>query len=94
MAFTVKYQRYVPAAAQPADGPVFYSPIQSIDGPFTSIHQEYKDGLLVVYAHRGDELGMTYGPVFGTDAPPERQPPRPTLWVMNDQGQTVAKYDL
>lgn len=93
--FTVKYRRFQPCSQQPIDGPTFYDKVESIAGPFEHISQEYVDGLAVVYAHReGGAPGMTYGPVQADQGPPGTNAPRPTLWVMNDSGATVATYDL
>lgn len=87
--FTIKYRRFNPAGQAP-DGRSNFLPVESIDGPFTHVSQEWQDGYAVVYAHRGDALGMTYGPHgYGED-----YEPRPTLWVMNEQGATIAKYGL
>ena len=81
------------ASLQSSSVPVSYDQVESIDGPFCSVSQEYDRGYMVVYAHRSpSELGMTYGPIMEPDG--TNQPPRPTLWVMNEQGATVAKYDL
>lgn len=67
-----------------------------IDGPYESISTRYEDGYLTVYASRNYlQPGMTYGPVIGPELPPGTpQGPRPTLWVMNEAGATIAKYDL
>lgn len=67
-----------------------------IDGPYESIATRYEDGYLTVYASRNYlQPGMTYGPVIGPELPPGTpQGPRPTLWVMNEAGATIAKYDL
>jgi hypothetical protein len=48
-------------------------------------------GYTVVHAHR-DEFapGYTFGPVKHGEA----GMPRPAVWVMNEHGSTVAKYDL
>jgi hypothetical protein len=51
---------------------------------------------MVVHAHReGGAPGCTWGPVPHEDRAPGTQPaPRPTLYVMNESGATVAKYDF
>ncbi len=92
--FTIKYRRYNLAAKQCTEASTpFFDPVETIDGPFAQINQEYESGYMVVYAHRSDgELGMSYGPNNGIDGP--QSPPRPTLWIMNEHGATVAKYDL
>jgi hypothetical protein len=95
--FTIKYQTFSLSPTQPADAPgSFYDRSEQIHGPFAMVSQEYKEGYSVVYCHRTeDALGMTFGPFI----PPEQgdggsRHPRPTLWVMNEQGATIAKYDL
>ena len=89
--FTVKYRQFTLAPAQQADAPMMYSQVESIDGPFDRISQEHTIHGMVVYAYRGDgELHMTYGPCLNG----REDPPRPTVWVMNEMGATVAKYDL
>lgn len=102
MSFTIKYRRYNPSAQQPGPDVVaprfFYDAQETIDGPFAFVSQEMVDGYVVVYAHRSyDETpGMTYGPCKsgGDRGTIEGDAPRPTLWVMNEAGATVAKYDL
>lgn len=92
--FTIKYRSYQPCAKQPEAGDganKFYDEIDLIDGPFNIVSKEMDDGYTVVHAHRGPEmLGMTFGPVKADEA----GKPRPKLWVMNEQGATVATYDL
>lgn len=92
MAFTVKYRMFEVSGLQPADGPPLFRPVELLDGPFHHISQSWEDGRMVVHCHR-DEVspGMPYGPVIHAEADDR---PRPTLWVMNEQGATVAKYDL
>lgn len=96
--FTIKYCAFNPSATQcvDQDSPVFYDRVEQLSGPYDHISQEYVDGYMVVYAHRdGGGLGMTYGPIKAPDVEPGKQPaPRPTLYVMNESGATVAKYDL
>lgn len=96
--FTIKYRYYVAAKEQPADGPAFFDECESIHGPFEVISQYRENGYIVVTGQVGpDSLPMTFGPEKGTDPPTAGSPPRsprPTLWVMNEQGATIAKYDL
>lgn len=92
--FTLKYRSYSLAKVQPpadcTSGP-FYDEHELIDGPFAMISKEMDDGYIVIHAHRDhNSPGMTFGPVKADEA----GKPRPTLWVMNEQGATVAKYDL
>lgn len=94
--FTVKYRAWERADAQPpadaTNGPV-YSILERLDGPFSEIATRYEDGYLVVSCRRdGGEPGMCYGPVIQPEDDPRM--PRPILWVMNEQGATIAKYDL
>lgn len=91
--FTVKYQTYQMAAAQQTGSPIHYDRCEQIHGPFGLVSQEMKDGYTVVYAHRGDEPGMTFGPILDPDVAGHEMP-RPTLWVMNESGATVATYRL
>lgn len=92
--FTVKYQSFQPCAMQQEGAPTFYDKLEQVHGPFEFVSQEMIEGMIVVYAHReGGAPGMTFGPF----QPPEtigEKPPRPTVWVMNASGATVAKYDL
>jgi hypothetical protein len=97
--FTIKYRQPVLQDAQPANGPAIYTYIESLHGPFDGVSQSYEDGWCVVKAHRGHDVadvtcpGMTFGPVVLDEAAGEQRP-RPTLWVMNEQGATLAKYNL
>lgn len=64
---------------------------EMIDGPYESVSTRYEGHDLTVYCRRNElHPGMTYGPIGET----ENNFPRPTLWVMNAQGATIAKYDL
>lgn len=96
MSYTVKYRCYNPCATQPQEGPTHYDQNEQIHGPFTFVSQEMQDGLMVVHAHRGEEaIGMMFGPHrIGDLAAGQEPPPRPSVWVMNESGATVAKYDL
>ena len=94
--FTVKYRSYCLSAKQPpADctaPSAFYDEHELIDGPFAMVSKEMDDGWTVIHAHRDhNSPGMTFGPCKN-DA--DAGWPRPTLWVMNEAGATVAKYDL
>lgn len=58
----------------------------------SDVHAAYdSNGRLVVSAKRHDDTLITYGPFMD---PPETVRIHPVLWVMNDHGATVAKYDL
>lgn len=96
--FTVKYQSFQPCAQQPSEGPTHYDRVEQIQGPFELVSQEMKDGYIVVYAHRDAcAPGVMFGPFVEPDTnslAPVSSAPRPTVWVMNDHGATVAKYDL
>jgi hypothetical protein len=99
--FTIKYRYYTPAKTQPVDGPKFYDECESCHGPFEVVNQARDDnGYIEVHGIRGRSDGylpMTFGPFHdpnGEDVKPGQQHPRPTLWVMNEAGATVAKYDL
>lgn len=88
--FTIKYRLFQPAAEQPQEGPTHYDQCEQIHGPFSLVSQEMDDGYTVIYAHRGDDPGMTFGPCKEY----ESGKPRPILWVMNESGATVATYHL
>lgn len=89
--FTVKYRSYSMAPAQCTEGPTNYDENEQLHGPFTLISREQDlNGYAVIYAHNGDDPGMVFGPIQADEA----GKPRPILWVMNDAGATVAKYDL
>jgi hypothetical protein len=95
--FTIKYRSFVPAATQNAEpgSPTLYDCVEQISGGYDFVSQEIEDGYMVVHAHRGGDPGMTFGPCKGVDRKAgEAPPPRPTVYVMNDTGATVAKYDL
>lgn len=97
--FTVKFRTYNLAPTQSADpkAPRCYDEVELIYGTFELVSKEQDgDGNTVVYAHRpGGAEGLTLKhcdhiqQVAG-----QLPPPRSTCWVMNEQGATVAKYDL
>lgn len=88
--FTIKYRTFALSPKQDNHGP-YYDMCEQIHGPFGFVSQETDDGCRVVYAHRDDGAPvMTFGPVKVGVA----GQPCPTLWVMNEQGATIAKYDL
>jgi hypothetical protein len=95
--FTTKYRYYEPAPA-PADCTSGgFTPCERIDGPYAAVSARYEGGYQTVYCDLGDQApGMTFGPVLtgDTDNEAPRNFPRPTLWVMNAQGATVATYHL
>lgn len=89
-------------AAGPAIIPGSYVSHEQIWGPYEFVTKEtcMKTGLPVVYCHQQlavdaehGKLPMTFGPITAGGETPDAQP-RPTLWVMNEHGATVAKYDL
>jgi hypothetical protein len=93
--FTVKYRSFQRSQNQPPADCVapsaLYDEHELIDGPFAMISKELDDGWTVVHAHRDhNSPGVTFGPVKHGEA----GMPRPTVWVMNESGATVAKYDL
>lgn len=96
--FTVKYRTYSLSPKQPAEGPRFYDECELIHGPFELVSKEVdEDGEIVVHAHRaGGAPGMTFKHCDIREDQVAGQLPRPrsTLWVMNESGATVAKYDL
>jgi hypothetical protein len=91
--FTIKYRSYSLSRTQNEDesAPRCYDEHELIDGPFATVSKEIEDGFVVVHAHRDhNSPGMTFGPIRAGEA----GQPRATLWVMNEAGATVAKYDL
>lgn len=89
---TIKYRTFRRAHLQPADGPVNYASHEQIHGPFDLVSQEIDDdNRVVVFAHRG-EGNVMFGPIVPQDEP--NSTPRPIIWVMNESGATVARYDL
>jgi hypothetical protein len=94
--FTIKYRFYVLAEAQSSDGP-FYDECESCHGPFEVVSQEREDGYIVVHGIDPAGQPMTFGPHKadgGVSDVPRSMPPRPVVWVMNEHGATIAKYDL
>lgn len=96
MAFTIKYRSWGLAVAQDPEHYPVYSQTELISGPWDLVSQEVEGGCVVVHAHAHAEKAdsrMTYGPWL----PPEGDgpaSPRPIVWVMNESGATVARYDL
>ncbi len=89
--FTIKYRYYELCAPAPDTPAPQYSQCERLDGPYESVSTRYENGELTVYCSRNElSPGMTYGPIGET----ANDFPRPTLWVMNAQGATIAKYDL
>jgi hypothetical protein len=98
--FTVKYRTYNLAPVQNADplAPRCYDEVEMIYGTFELVSKEQDvDGNTVVHCHRpGGDPGLTikhcdHGPEPAAGQLPA---PRSKCWVMNEQGATVAKYDL
>jgi hypothetical protein len=91
--FTIKYRTYSPARTQPSEGPTFYDENEQIHGPFDLVSKEQdEDGYTVVHCHRGGDPAIMFSDRRDESAGSKR--PRTTLWVMNESGATVAKYDL
>jgi hypothetical protein len=92
--FTIKYRTYSVSRIQNGapNSPTMYDENEQIHGPFELVSKEQdENGFTVVHCHRaGDAPGMTFDPLR-TDAAGQ---PQSTLWVMNEAGATVAKYDL
>lgn len=98
--FTIKYRCYNRIDPKPSHGDPLgqrptYTENEQIHGPFAFVSFEVDDdGYVVVHAHRDNTApGMTFGPCLLPEVAGEVHP-RPTLWVMNEAGATVAKYDL
>jgi hypothetical protein len=98
--FTIKYRFFVLADQQPQEGPKHYDQCESCHGPFEVVSQERRRGFIVVHGIDPAGQPMTFGPhqIDSLEAAAagdlESQAPRPTVWVMNEAGATVAKYDL
>lgn len=103
--FTIKYRTFERAHQQnaAAGSPTYYDEHEQIHGPFALISKETdENGYPVVHAHRSEnEPGMTFTHSRIRDLEDQQvagqpEPPAPlsTLWVMNEQGATIAKYDL
>lgn len=97
--FTVKYRTYNLAPKQQAGGPLCYDEVEMIYGTFELISKEQdEDGNTVIHCHRpGGAPGLTVKHCDHQDekrAAGDLPPPRSTCWIMNEQGATVAKYDL
>lgn len=94
--FTIKY-RYYTLTPQP-QGVTFicYDENESLHGPYEVVSKGMENGYPTVHCIPAPgELPMTFGPfVAPSDAPDPERHPRPTIWVMNDQGATISKYDL
>lgn len=94
--FTIKYRFYT--LAQPVAGETanFYDECESCHGPFEVISQGRENGYITVSGiPTPGNLPMTFGPfVPPLDAPDPSRHPRPTIWVMNEGGATIARYDL
>lgn len=97
--FTIKFRTYSPARTQPArtqpsEGPAFYDENEQIHGPFELVSKEQdEDGYTVVHCHRGTDPAVTFSDDHKDEAAGSKRP-RPIVWVMNEQGATIAKYDL
>jgi hypothetical protein len=92
--FTVKYRTYTLSPKQDGNGP-YYDENEQIHGPFELVSKEQDDnGYTVVHAHRDQcQPGITFSE-FQRDEVAGAKRPRSVLWVMNEQGATIAKYDL
>lgn len=92
--FTVKFRHYELSDQQPPKDCVapkkFYDECEYVSGPYQTVQKRMDDGWQIVTAYDGANPGYTWGPFKDLD---EGQP-RPTIWVMNDQGSTIAKYEL
>lgn len=99
--FTTKYRYYEPAPTPPDCISGGFTPCERIDGPYGSVSARWEGGRQIVYCDCGEaNPGMTFGPINNdepctiAEAEKQRNFPRPTLWVMNAQGSTIATYHL
>lgn len=102
--FTIKYRYFMPAT-EPGEGvtqarviPGSWIEHEQVWGPFEFVTKEADvHGNPMIYGHyqpapgTSGGLPMTFGPIQGAG---DGEPSRPTAWVMNEQGATIAKYDL
>jgi len=93
--FTIKYRTYRFAPQQPTLGEPCYCTHEQILGPFEFVSQEVDDktSQFVVHAYAPGGSSTTLGPVQRPDEG-QQNPPPPIIWVMNETGATVARYDL
>lgn len=92
--FTVKYRSFALSPIQSSGNLINYDMSEQIHGPFLFVSQEYESGKMVVYAHRDEHAaGFAFGPFVPSELAGDDHP-HPTVWVMNEQGATIAKYDL
>lgn len=96
--FTIKYRAWnaVEVAGQTAPS---YVENEQVWGPFEFVSKESTpDGLPVVYCHYSgshQSLPMTFGAIPYPELEQQKNfHPRPTLWVMNENGATISKYEL
>jgi hypothetical protein len=97
--FTIKYRTYSLAPTQNSDALASrcYDENEQIHGPFELVSKEQdEDGCTVVHAHPpGNAPATTFAdPGSRNDSVAGETRPRSALWVMNEQGATIAKYDL
>lgn len=91
--FTIKYRSYQLSKLQDSNGP-YFDEIEQLSGPYAHICKDIKNNAPIIYAHENLEspATCTFGPVvYDEDA---THPPRPTVFVMNERGATVASYRL
>lgn len=87
--FTVKY--VMTDGSEMLNGPFEMVTAAFVDRDDNVIPRTQRGGAVRVTAHYPECNTVTYGPIFRDSAPPE---PVAFVYVMNDRGTTVAKYEL
>lgn len=92
--FTIKFRTYALAPIQCEGAPLCYDENEQLHGPFDFVSKERdEDGCSIVHCHRGTGPAISFKDT-GLDEVAGAKRPRPTLWVMNEHGATVATYLL
>lgn len=94
MAFTLKYRYWALSPAQESDNFPNYMELEALSGPWDYVFKDMELGLPLIRAHNeGGSGSATYGP-FLREELDRPGSPHPVVWVMNESGATVAKYEL
>ena len=92
--FTIKYRYYQLSDQQPPEDCLaptkFWQEHEQLHGPYIGINKIMVNGYQMVECFDYTNPPNTFGPYDHL----EEGQPRPVIWVMNEQGATIAKYDL